>query len=759
MADQQQREQDAQVLSFPSAAERDEQPVLEAEVVDESTDNTEASSPSQAEPGSASAGTAASGGPRATAATFAPSRVRPLSVAQAGGRYRYLSSLSKAGAKRIPAALSDKVMDRARLAHLREGGSHRGEILPAQRSAYEQEMAERRQRRRRVGKALLVRKTHVTRHGMGRTRTAETHRPRWETVAPVAAEAVNTVYPHTPLLSPIVDTVNGGLGEFLSALGGHIVDGITAAAASPGGAFAVLGASAAAVAWQARAEHRDRQEQLLSLMSAEGNGDLMPDEPADVITAAFRAAGILRAPTSSSPGQRVALQAPIADDGQSWTARIAVAEGVTTAVVRGKLAKLASALDRSLPQIAVMDGASERRMTLRVWHGDALPFTGEPVRSPLAQASSTRLDQGIRIGLDADGQPVVLHLGKGRHGLVVASSGNGKTTLLQVIAGATVLDPHAKLTLLDGKPDGAYAALKDVCWEYATTAQLGCEERGAEVLEQVADDMDERLARAERGEDIGGEHVVLIDEFQEWTGSANGEGQKVGWPKHRMRAALERIARRGRSARVRLVLASQQYDGRTLDDAVLTNIGWRAIGYAPKKMSRDALGDLAERYGLDTSISFVDEVQAGAMLVAGGGVHPYRSQRADMFTGADLTAIATRVGQRQAHTGDDEGSDSDPQNCPEPLTGAESQLLAALAIYADEDAEWVTAGELYREVVEGELGWETNPSTRTTVGTALRKAGVGKSVNQETVDGRRTSVTRYRRTELTAAADRLDTAA
>ena len=764
MADQQQREQDAQVLSFPRAsADGAEQPVLEGEVVDEATDaQTEQTTQAQSETTatSSSGPSVAAGGPRAVASTVAPSRARPLSVAQAGSKYAYITSLAAAGARRLPTAISDKVLDRVYLSHLREGGTHRGEILPAQRATYEQVVAARRDRRRRAGKALLVRKTRISRHGLTSASVRETHRPRWETVVPAAGEVVNAVYPHTPLVSPVIDTINAGVADFVSGLAGVVGEGVATAASSPSAVFTALGLVGASVAWQARAEHHDRQQQLLALMSADGNGDLMPDEPADVITAAFRAAGILRAPTSTRPGQRVQLQAPIADDGESWTARIAVAEGVTTAVVRDKLAKLASALDRSLPQIAVMDGASERRMTLRVWHGDALPFTGEPVPSPLAQALSTRLDQGVRVGLDADGQPVLLNLGKGRHGLVVSSSGNGKTVLLQIVAAATVLDPNAQLTLLDGKPDGAYAGLKPVCWKYATTAESACEERGADALEAVADDMDERLARAERGEDIGGDHVVILDEFQEWTGSANGGGQKVGDPKFRMRAALERIARRGRSARVRLVLASQQYDGRTLDDAVLANIGWRAIGYAPKKMSKDALGDLAERYGLDTSISFVDEVQAGASLIAGGGVHPYRAQRADMLTNADLTAIADRVAQRQANTSEHEDrGDSGQQGDVEPLTAAEAQLLAALVIYGEADAEWITAAELYREVVDGELGWEVNQTTRTTVGTALRKAGVDKRVNQEAVDGRRTSVTRYRRTDLVAVATSLGAAA
>ena len=130
---------------------------------------------------------------------------RPLSPQQAGGRYAYVASCAAAGARRIPSALVDGILNRTRLAHLREGGHHRGEILPAQRTTYEQVMSERRERRRRFAKALFVRKARTTSHTLTGQHVRDAHRPRWETVAPIGAEVANLTWPGTPVLSPLVN--------------------------------------------------------------------------------------------------------------------------------------------------------------------------------------------------------------------------------------------------------------------------------------------------------------------------------------------------------------------------------------------------------------------------------------------------------------------------------------------------------------------------------------------------------------------------
>lgn len=488
------------------------------------------------------------------------------------------------------------------------------------------------------------------------------------------------------------------------------------------------------------------------------------DHSAASLTSVFADAGIVRAPDSGGTG--ISLAEPVASDDRSFTARLTLPRGVTVGKVRKKTEPLASALDVYPQHIQLSSGGSERRCVLRVFR--ELPFTGEPVRSPLAGRQQSRpLSSGVPVGTDIDGAPVTLDLSKGRHGLVVASSGNGKTVLLQNVASATLLDPTAPLTLLDGKPDGAYTAYEPYCSGVVTTADEDYLETAADLLEWVCEQMEDRLARAKRGEDIGADHVVILDEFQEFTGNLSGGGMRQGEAKPRIRAALDRIARRGRSAGVRLVLASQDFDGRNLDDAILTNIGWKAIGYAPSGMSREALGDLADRLGLDTSLMFVDELQAGAMVIAGGGVHPYRATRSYLQTPADIRSLVSAAAQFREITPSaaaDTPADAEHQDATLVESTAAASTLdesaaallrAVLEVYGDDDAEWIPATTLVAEVAAGELGYSHDRTTEMAVSETLLAAGATKK--RTTAAGENKPMSWHRATLIEAARTALGT--
>src|SRR5690606_36717324 len=122
---------------------------------------------------------------QAQARVAAPYSAKPLSVDQAGGRYQYLASLAKDGAKRVPQGLVDAVLNRVRLAHLREGRHHRGGILPAQRNVHEAEVRERRARRRPFAEAIFVRRVSTVWLRKGLASTRDTYRLLWLTVGPI----------------------------------------------------------------------------------------------------------------------------------------------------------------------------------------------------------------------------------------------------------------------------------------------------------------------------------------------------------------------------------------------------------------------------------------------------------------------------------------------------------------------------------------------------------------------------------------------
>lgn len=493
-------------------------------------------------------------------------------------------------------------------------------------------------------------------------------------------------------------------------------------------------------------------------------GDPDDDHSAASLTGVFAQAGIVRA--KDSGGQGLVLAEPVSSDSRSFTARVVLPGGVTVGHVRRKLAELASAFDVYPQQIQIGSGESERRLVLRVFR--ELPFTGEPVPSPMLGSQGRALSAGVPIGADINGEPVTLSLAKGRHGLVVASSGNGKTVLLQNVASATVLDTAATLTVLDGKPDGSYVEYRPLCFGYVTTAQNDPLRRAAELLEALCKRMDQRLTAAENGNPPTGDDVIILDEFQEWTGSLSGSGMGKGEPKPRIREALDRLARRGRSARMRLVLASQDYDGRQLDDAILTNIGWRAVGYAPSDMSKQALGDLARRFGLDTSTTFVDEVQTGAMVVAGGGVHPYKAMRSYLQTPADIKAIVTTAGRlreaagthKAGPTGDvdsaadqhESGGDLEVSTAAALDDRTAALLGAVLEVYGDDDADWIPTTTLMSEVAVGELG--DTDDRKTAMDVAARLQGVG-ATKKRTSEGETKAMSWHRPTLVQAARDAL----
>lgn len=485
-------------------------------------------------------------------------------------------------------------------------------------------------------------------------------------------------------------------------------------------------------------------------------GDTDDDHSADSLTGVFVEAGIVR--SKDAGGQGLTLVEPVSSDSRSFTARLVLPGGITVGKVRAKLPELASAFDVYPQQIQIGSGESERRLVLRVFR--ELPFTGSPVRSPMGSQARS-LSAGAPIGADINGEPVTLDLAKGRHGLVVASSGNGKSVLVQNIASATVLDVAGTLTVLDGKPDGSYTQYKPLCYGYVTTSQDEHLLRAAELLESLCDRMDERLTRAENGNPPEGDDVIILDEFQEWTGNLSGSGMGKGEPKPRIRAALDRLARRGRSARMRLVLASQDYDGRQLDDPILTNIGWRAIGYAPSDMSKQALGDLAKRFGLDTSTMFVDEVQAGAAVVAGGGVHPYTAMRGYLQTPDDIRAIVTTAAHIRETTpsaaadvpADSEHQDATPVESSAATStldeSAAALLRAVLEVYGDDDADWIPATTLVAEVAVGELGYSHDRTTEMAVSETLLAAGATKK--RTTAAGENKPMSWHRATLIQAA--------
>jgi len=766
-----------------ATAESTRGPVLDAEIVE----GNEVAKPQEGQPVQPHRATPAAPG-------AAPGG-RPLTVQQAGGRYAYVTSCVATGAKRVPGALLDGVADRVKLAHLREGGTHRGAILPAQRNIYEQAMADRRERRRKFVKGIFVRKTRTTSHSLSGKHVRDGHRPRWETVTPAAAEVANVTWPNTPVLSPLVNGFNGVVADAAGAVAAGAGEAISAAAMSaPGAAAMVLGA-AGLVGWQARREHYDRQSQLMALMSADGNADLMPDEPADYITAAFRAAGIIKAGSANAPGQHIELLSPIVPDDDCWTATLQLPKGITSGKARGKHAELAGALDSDTHRVLLLDGDTDRQLVLRAYK--RLPFSGDGAEYPLATAATFDIFDGAPLGRDLFGREVRVDL-TSSHSFSAGRTRNGKTFSERVKIGAAVLDPHVTISVADFKPGGDWSALSRVARDFIEADDDRFDDALVATRDMLKDAQGElsrraTLLRGPEGQRHGahgqinrsmardlqlscGPWVIVIDEVQRATGDPQAGDRDKDSIYLEILNLIDDIARRGAAVGVLLSMATQKPDGNILKGSTWDQLGNRFCLHVSKtKISDVVLGDGAADGGADAS-TLIDRKQRGAGYLAGATTHDDRyvltkSYNVQPAAFAELCERGRRARADlgtlpAAATGDQQDSQSGPNlrvvadnQAPaeaEGLGATARQVLAAAAeVYAADDSEWITATALYTEIAEGELGLVVDQALRTEVGGELAAAGVERT--RKDIGNGKTTV--FRRADLVEIGTRLAAAA
>lgn len=411
---------------------------------------------------------------------------------------------------------------------------------------------------------------------------------------------------------------------------------------------------------------------------------------ADDIAAILRDAGVLPSSTTTAAEIGLSLLAPPSalPEGQGWEVRVMLPSGVVVGKIKKRIAELASALDTSPAKLTITKvDDSEARARIRVWSD--YPMSGMGAPSPLVTAPRWDLTTGVPLGRDIDGHPITLDLLAGMHGLMCAGSGGGKTATARLVALAAVLDPTAELHVIDGKPDGAWSPFRELCATYREVLDEDEISDAADALEGIVSHLKARMERRARGEDVGGMAVVIVDEFQELTGKLSGQGMKPDQPRPRVRAALERISRLGRSAGVRLILATQQFDGQTLDAGTEASLLWRWVGKVPNRdMSRAALGDAAAAFGIDANRDIVagEQVGVGYLVAPGVGTVP-PLVKSDWASDEDVTGVCARVLAEKAGTAPaaapvvDEHQERDDEDVLDVEIDREADLMETLATW------------------------------------------------------------------------------
>lgn len=203
---------------------------------------------------------------------------------------------------------------------------------------------------------------------------------------------------------------------------------------------------------------------------------------------------------------------------------------------------------------------SGQRVVVDVLDTDELP----PVQWTAARRTNFRDD--VPVGESATGRPVGIGLA-GARVAIIAPSGHGKTFAARTLVLWAAQDPAVDLRVADLKGDATLAMLRDRADQWETGEDL---DAARAMIRGVADEVRRRNLWA--GKDPEGRHpidvfgplVLFVDEVDV---VAKAEED-----------ALVTIARRGRSAGVTIILATQETSQKSFPTVALQNCTTRFVG-------------------------------------------------------------------------------------------------------------------------------------------------------------------------------------
>lgn len=317
--------------------------------------------------------------------------------------------------------------------------------------------------------------------------------------------------------------------------------------------------------------------------------------------------------------------APITRDGPGWRADVDLPYGVTVADVLDRRTRLASALRRPLGSVWPEGDPTVHEGRLILWVGDK-DLSKTTVRFALLKASSHDVFAGVPFGADPRGRPVTVPLIQ--HNTLIGSlPGQGKTSVVRVLACGAALDPTAELWIHELKGTGDLDPLEKVSHRYVSGIEddaiayaakslklLRAEVmRRTAALKQLPVDLcpDKRITRhiADRPSLGLRPLVCVIDECQNLFSHAD-YGARAG-------DDAEFIIKLGRAIGVHLMLATQRPDKDSLPTGVSANVSVRFCLKVGGQVENDMiLGTSAYKQGIRAT-AFVPETDAGIGWLAG----------------------------------------------------------------------------------------------------------------------------------------------
>ncbi|GAA1690395.1 hypothetical protein GCM10009733_103240 [Nonomuraea maheshkhaliensis] len=640
---------------------------------------------------------------------------RPLSPQV--GALRYAVSVVGHGTLKTPVHSWERAWDWAKLSHLREGGTHRGQVAEKHAAVYTQLQQARAARAGAVAKALAL--PWVTRVRIGRFPVAL---GAW---GMTAGEVAYLATPSHPLLSLLVGGFNGLLADAVAAV---------ASMASPVALPAAGLAGLAVVGGSIRREHERRRAELRVREGADvgitEDGTRLPAMPiSDCSTPAAAMEAVRRALAIEKINVRP-LTATATPWG--WEVIVQMRQGKPGDITRVG-ADLETLLDvREAGVLVTPDRERRARVTLRVVESD--PWADMPSAPDYSAGRSVR--DAIWLGQRLDGAQISTAFAS-KHSLILAASGGGKSILLRAIvdglgaAGDTHvwdLDPSGVGQAPQAAVMGRVALDPEAC-EQALTDAVAIAVARTRLLRKLGMG-DSWQATPERPA-----LAVIVDEYPRLTPAA--------------REAAVSLLRIGRKAAVFLIFASQDAKKDTLGDSIAGQVAFRAAGPGLQDWQADLLfGAGARARGWDPgryqpATSADSPNDAGTFYLAGAGEDMALPMKVGYMSGsvAQARAEAYAAGglcpqldtETLAAAGLDETSvyvrtDADElDSAPAEAAPVPAEAVALLVAIADDvqawGTEWVPAAEL-AAMAARRMGWEQGKAAEMRTAALLDAAGI-----------------------------------
>ncbi|GGQ11333.1 hypothetical protein [Streptosporangium pseudovulgare] len=646
---------------------------------------------------------------------------RPLSPGDAGA-LRYAVSILSHGAARTPLHVWERAWDWLKVAHLREGGTHRGPVAERHAATY---TALQQSRARRAGAVAKVAAwPWTTRAKVGKMPVAVV------TWGVSAGEGVYAAQPANPLLDAVLGGFNGLVVDAAAA-----VVHLASPAALPAAGLAGL----AAVGGSIRREH-DRRRALLAVrdgadIGVREDGELLAAVPiADCSTPNAAMEAVRRALAIERVNVRP-LSATATPWG--WEVVVQMRKGQPGDITR-VAADLETLLDVREAGVLVTPHRDRRaRVTLRVVESD--PWADMPEVPDYAGQGWTVRDP-IWLGQRLDGAQIRTPFAS-KHSLILAASGGGKSVLLRLIADG--LGAAADVHLWDLDPSGVGQAPQAAVMGRVALDPVDCETALTDAV-AIAVARTRLLRKLGMGDSWQASPerpalAVIVDEYPRLTPAG--------------REAAVSLLRIGRKAAVFLIFASQDAKKDTLGDSIAGQVAFRAAGPGLQDWQADLLfGAGARARGWDPgryqpATSADSPNDAGTFYVAGAGEDMALPMRVGYMPGAvaqtraERYAVLGRCPLLDAETltaaGLDAASvyvrtDDGDAAAPVPLVPVEpepvpAEALALLEAIADDvqawPGEWVPAAEL-ATMAASRMGWEPGRVAEMRTAGLLDAAGI-----------------------------------